>query len=140
MTETETRRYKARQTLYRRAALDSLEYDSIGGQLEAISEECDDITYYYSYEDTLLDALDGDSDEAYEFRMMFTDLSVNCERLNEALQYVNAREYFNDVCVGLVGSKWRTVGYDGYEEDWRALTQFEAELAQTEKGGFYYES
>ncbi len=51
-------------------------------------EECENIRWYTDSDDgndSLINALDGDEDEAYEFKMAFADLCAECERMQEDL-------------------------------------------------------
>ncbi len=125
---------RARNLRYKKAALAALSYDSMINELYDISEECSEIQYFVSDDETLLDALDGDDDDAYEFKMMFCDLSAKCEQLDSAIRENYVQEHFDDFMVGILGNKYNAVGYDGYEEDYFSLTGFEGELAQTESG------
>jgi hypothetical protein len=135
MSQTiEMKQRKARNMRHKKAALATLNYDSITDELYALSEECDGIRYLMADDEMLLNALDGDEDDAYEFRMMFSDLSAKCESLDYALRDTDVTEHFNDFLVGILGNKYNAVGYDSYEEDYFNLTRFEGELAQSESG------
>jgi hypothetical protein len=83
---------------------------------------------------TLLNAMEGDEEEEYEFRMMFSDLSGRVGALNWALSDNKVNEYFDDFLVGILGNRYRTVGWDGFQEDYYGLTGFESELAVTASG------
>jgi hypothetical protein len=120
---------------YRRPALVSLGWNTIRDELEEMAEVCEKVTYFTAGGDeTLLNALNGDEEEEYEFRMAFSDLAGKLDRLSDALRDSNVRDYFDDCMVGLIGNRYRTVGYDTAEEDYFSLTGFEAELAYTECG------
>jgi hypothetical protein len=129
-----TKAQRARNLRYKKAALSTLSYDSMADELYDISSACADIQYFMSDDESLVAALDGDDDDAFEFRMMFCDLSAKCEQLGEAVRDSDVRDYFDDFMVGLLGNKYNTIGFDSYEEDYFDLTRFEGELAQTESG------
>lgn len=129
-----TKAERARNLRYKKAALATLSYYSMADELYNIGSECADIQYFMSDDETLLDALDGDEDDAYEFKMMFCDLSAKCDQLSSAIQDSYVREHFDDFMVGILGNKYNAVGYDSYEEDYFHLTSFEGECAQTESG------
>lgn len=129
-----TKAERARNLRYKKAALATLSFESMTDELYNIGSECIDIQYFMSDDETLLGALDGDEDDAYEFKMMFCDLSAKCDQLNSAIQDSYVREHFDDFMVGLLGNKYKAVGYDSFEEDYFSLTSFEGELAQTESG------
>lgn len=102
-------------------------------ELETISEECGDISYHYGDMDALVDAFDGDEEEAFEFRYAFTDLSANCDSLMEQLWGVDRQEY-DDCTVALIGNRYNMIGWDDVEEDYYSLTSYDAELANTDAG------
>lgn len=128
------RAYKAKQLRYKKAALRTLNMEDISDELYAINSECDEIRYFMSDDDTLLDAMDGDDDEAYEFKMLFSDLSGKCEQLYEAIHDNYVNEHFNDFMVGILGNRYNCIGYDGFMEDYYALTGYEGDMAQNESG------
>ena len=93
-------------------------------ELESIVETCDGIRYYIEQPDsdeTLLNALDGDEDEAWEFRMAFADLSAQADQLQTMLYdqcFEDSYRDFDDATVALIGNRYNLVGYDGEEEDY----------------------
>lgn len=129
---------KARTMRYKKAMLAGLNFDDIITTLFNISEECGNYEYYFNTDDdTLLNALDGDEEEEYEFKMMFTDLCCECENLNNIINdysgYVS--EYFDDFFVGIMRngtSGYNMIGYDSYEEDYFTLSSYERRLAENE--------
>lgn len=131
---TEAKAARCRALRYKRPALATMGFDAIEAELEEISTACDDVTYFLGNEEDLLDAFDGDAEEAWEFRIGFADLSANCYRLQEALWVCGSSEDFDDCTVALVGNRYDMVGYDGFEEDYYSLCGYEAELAETEAG------
>lgn len=125
---------KARNLRYKRPALMLIQRDEIIGEINAIGEECSELEYAVEDDDKLIAVFDGDTDEMGEFRMMFSALSYKCERLSRELDDTYVTEHFDDFFVGSLGSAYKTIGYDSYEEDYYALTQFEAELAHEVSG------
>ena len=84
--DTRTRQEKARDMRWKRPALESLGSPVMFDRLEEIETACDDVRYFMDSEgETLLDALDGDEEEAFEFQMMFADLAADASRLREQL-------------------------------------------------------
>ena len=64
-----TKREKARQLRYKKPIVRNLNLDSIKEELLDIQGKCEDVRWYFEDEDdTLINALDGDEDEAYEFK------------------------------------------------------------------------
>lgn len=129
-----TRAEKARLLRYKRAALSLIQRDRIDNELYSISSECEELEWAVEDDETLIDVFDGDTDEIFEFRMMFSDLSSKCEKLSDQLRDRYVTEHFDDFFVGTLGDAKRMVGYDGVEEDYFSLTSFEAELAQGVSG------
>lgn len=124
---------------YKRPALASLGAEAIVSELEEIIEACDDIRYWVDQEDdeTLLNALDGDEEEEWEFKMAFADLSAKAEELQTCLWEIGFEDFyrdFDDCTVALIGNRYKMVGYDADEEDYFSLTSYESELAETEAG------
>ena len=125
---------RSRQLRYKKAALAELGYEQIRDRLYGISDECDNIRWIMDGDiDTLTNALDGDEEEAYEFRMMFSELSAECEQLWSAINEYE-EQHFDDCSVALIGNRFDAFGYDGYQEDYYSLTSYESELAATESG------
>ena len=134
---------KARRTRnlrYKRPALASLGYHAIRSELWDIREACADIHWFTDQDnDTLLNALDGNEDEVWEFKMAFAHLEARADELLETIYELCRYEddfgqVYDDCTVALIGNRYRTIGYDGFEEDYYALTGYEQELAQTESG------
>lgn len=122
-----SRAQKARNLRYKKAVLDGLNLEAIQTEFYEISEECDNIRWVADGDEgTLIAAMDGDEEEAFEFRMMFSELSSECERLNDLLYENYISEHFDDFFAGISdGSGMRMLGYDDYEEDYYGLTSFE---------------
>ncbi len=128
----ETRRIKARNLRYKKPIAKDLNLDAINVALWGIAEECYNVQYYVdSDEDTLINALDGDEDDAYEFRMMFSDLVAECEQMREDLENEYVPEYF-DLFFAAVDKGGEMLGYDTYEHDYYGLNSFESRCANEE--------
>nr|DAL25942.1 MAG TPA_asm: hypothetical protein [Caudoviricetes sp.] len=131
---------RTRALRYKRPALASMGAEAIMTELDEISENCNGIRYYVEQADsdeTLLNALDGDEDAEFEFRMAFADLTAKAEQLQTALWNQSFEDFyrdFDDATVALIGNRYRPLGYDTDEEDYYALTGYEQELATTEAG------
>lgn len=131
---------RTRALRYKRPALASMGAEAITLELDDIVENCNSVRYYIEQADndeTLLNALQGDEDAEFEFRMAFADLSAKADQLQETLWSQGFEDFyrdFDDATVALIGNRYRLVGYDSDEEDYVALTGFEQELAETEAG------
>lgn len=75
----ETKRQKAKLLRYKKPIVKDLNLQSIYEELWDIQEECENVHWYFETDDeTLINALDGNEDEAFEFKMMFGDLCAEC--------------------------------------------------------------
>ena len=94
----ETKRIKALNLRYKKAIAKDINLEKIQEDLSDIMEACDDVRYYFEEDDdTLINALDGNEDEAFEFKMMFANLSAECESMYADLQ----EEYILDCPLDL---------------------------------------
>ena len=136
--ELERRREKARNLRYKKSCLATMGADDILSELNEMCEACSDIVYIVEDQETL-DALIGDEDEAFEFRMLFSELSAGADQLYNCIldnygYYGEGQQEFDDCTVGLIGNRYEVLGFDGYEEDYMSMTSYEQDLAQTEAG------
>lgn len=125
----ETKRQKARQLRYKKPIVRDLNLESIIEALWDIQGECEDVHWYCDTdEETLINALDGDEDEAYEFRVMFGDLCAECEKMLEDLQEEWIPDCFDRffVAIGAGEDYGGLLGYDTYEQDYFGLSCTEA--------------
>ena len=128
----ETRRTKARNLRYKKPIAKGLNLDDIKNTLWDILEACGDVEYYIDSDDeTLLNALDGDKDDAYEFKMMFSTLSAECEQMQYDLNNEYIPEYF-DLFFASVNKGGEMLGFDTYDGDYYGLGSFESRLANEE--------
>lgn len=121
----ETKRKKASQLRYRKPIVKDLNLYSIHEELRDIQEECENVQCFFETdEETLINALDGNEDEAYEFKMMFADLCAECERMSEDLSEEWIPDCFDRffVAVGAGEDFGGLLGYDAYEQDYFGLT------------------
>ena len=132
----ETRRQKAKNLRYKKPIVKGLNLDDINNNLCDIQEECDGVRWYFECDDdTLINALDGDEDEAFEFKMMFGDLCAECEQMREDLGEVmwneDQREAFNYWFPAIGGGEM--IGWDVFETDYMPLSGgYEQKLAEKE--------
>lgn len=119
----ETKRRKAQNLRYKKPIVRDLNLDFIKNDLWDIQEECENIRWYTESEDgadSLINALSGDEDEAYEFKMAFADLCSECERMFEDLQEEWVPECFDIffVAAGAGDTYGGLFGWDSYESDY----------------------
>lgn len=133
---TETRQEQAKHLRYKKAMVADLNFEAIQHRFEDIREACDNAEYLMQYSDTLLDLLDGDEEEAYEFRMLYSDLAGECEQLQELLYGYDSTldETFDNFMVGIVtrGNGVQILGYDTFENDYYSLFSYQEDWAQDE--------
>lgn len=124
---SELAREKARTLHYRKAIVKDLNYDTMVEKLWDMEEECTEVQYYVDSDDeTLINALDGDEDAAYEFKMMFAELSAECEQMILDLKDCYVSEYFNEFFVAIGGGDVANglLGWDTYEHDYYGIDIF----------------
>lgn len=119
MHAKEMKKNKARNLRYKKPIAKILNLDYIQQDLWNIMEECENIRWYTDSDDgndSLINALDGDEDEAYEFKMAFADLCAECERMLEDLQEEWVPECFDIFFVAAGAGDY--LGWDAYEGDY----------------------
>jgi hypothetical protein len=137
MSVCETVSNKARQLRYKKSALQMLHWETVTDELYEIGIQCSELQWAMQDDEALLDAMGGNEEEAFEFRMAFGDLSAGAEELSQELNdsCVGIKaEDFDAVMVGLIGNRYNMVGYDSFEEDYFSLTGYERDLAITDAG------
>ena len=119
----EIKRRKAKQMRYKKAIVKGMNFEYIRDRLWEIQEECENVHWYVdSDDDSLINALDGDEDEASEFRMAFADLCAECERMIEDIGEWCDQEFqslFDNFFVAIhAGDDSGYLGWDSYEGDY----------------------
>lgn len=133
MNDTRSKAEIARELRYKKPILEQLNYEAITNELWDIQSKCDELLYMEDVDrGAILDALDGDEDDAEEYRMTFADISADCERLISVMSENNVEENFDIFLVTANGGFYRTVGYDSYEADYFLLSGYESEWARSE--------
>jgi hypothetical protein len=127
MTAEETKRHKAKQLRIKKPIATHLNIETITQDLYDIQEECEEIHWYTDSEDgndSLINALDGDEDEAYEFKMAFADLCAECERMQEDLCEEWVPDCFDIFFVAAGAGENGLLGWDSYEQDYYDISAF----------------
>ena len=133
----ETRRQKAKNLRYKKPIVKNLNLDFITQDLWDIQEECEEIRWFTDSddgEDSLINALAGDEDEAYEFKMAFADLCAECELMIDDLQEEWVPECFDIffVSAGAADSSGGLLGWDSFEGDYFGLSYADDAFAEDE--------
>ena len=133
-------RYNAENLRYKKPIVCDLNAEAMMDIAQHILDECYEIHWYTDSEDgedSLINAMDGDDEAAWEFRMAFGDLEANAERFMDEL-----REYWDvlpdgfDTFFAAIGANRSEfgggmMGYDSYYEDYYGLqSAFRIELAE----------
>lgn len=126
----ETKMNKSKKLRYKKPIVKELNLDYIKQDLWDIQEVCEDIHWYTDSDDgndSLINALDGDDDEAYEFKMTFADLCAECDRMLEDLENEWVPECFDIlfVATGAGDTYGGLLGFDTYEGDYFGISSSE---------------
>ena len=123
MTAEESKIWKAKNLRYKKPIVRDLNFDRIRDDLYEIQDACEEVRWYVDSDDgtdSLVNALAGDEDEAYEFKMAFADLCAECERMQDDLEEEWVPGCFDIffVAVGAGGYYDGLLGWDTYEGDY----------------------
>ncbi|MCM1225315.1 MAG: hypothetical protein NC548_63780 [Lachnospiraceae bacterium] len=118
----ETKRRKAINMRHKKPIVKDLNLDLITEELWDIQEECENVHWYVTSEDgedSLINALDGDEDEVFEFKMAFADLCAECDKMRNDLQEEWVPECFDIFFVAIGAGEYSSLlGWDSYEGDY----------------------
>lgn len=129
----EERRKKAKALRYKKPICKGLNLAQIRDDLYEMQSVCTDVRWFDDDEENLVAALDGDEDEAWEFKMAFADLCVELEQFEADLDEEWIPECFDDFFPACGGSRFDELyGYDEYEGDYFGLTPYEYRWAEKE--------
>ena len=114
---------KAKLLRYKKPIAKNLNLDYITQDLWCIQDACEEVRWYADSEDgaeTLVNALCGDDDEAYEFKMAFADLCAECEQMFNDLHEEWVPDCFDIffVSTGAGETYGGLLGFDEWEQDY----------------------
>lgn len=133
MTAEEKKQYKAKQLRYKKPIASNMNYQFLVDELYEMGEVIDDVRWFCEDEDNLVNALDGDDDEAYEFKMAFADLAAELERFSEDLHNEYIPDCFDDLFPACGADYFGGfAGWDSYEQDYFGLMPYQYEWAKDE--------
>lgn len=120
----ETKRLKAKQLRFKKPIAKNMNLDFFKQDLCDMQEVCEEVRWYTDSDegnDSLINALDGDEDEAYEFRMAFADLCAECECMWEDLHNEWVPECFDIFFVATSNDNNEMLGWDSWEGDYMGI-------------------
>lgn len=128
----ELRRRAAREKRYQKAIVRELNIDTIKEKLADMMEECSDVSFFVNgVDESLLNELIGNEDEAFEFRMMFSALFCDVEKMLEDLNECydgsfayQMSQHFDDFFASIKAAAAMgggMMGYDPEEQDYFPL-------------------
>ena len=122
MTADEKRREKAKQMRMKKPIANGINLEEIQSNLWDIAEECGNVEWMTEDEEILLAALDGNEEEAYEFKIGFADLESQVEMMQNDLDNEWVPECFDIFFVAIGAGRmdgWS--GWDSYEQDYYGI-------------------
>lgn len=132
---------KARAMRWKKPMMKTLNWRHICETLGEIAEAAADIQWMD--EGDIVEAL-GDEEEAFEFRIAFSDLAADCERFRDDLKEARQYDFIStdaddedeaslfDLFFPAVGAGGDMYGFDAYEEDYFPLDTYQADVAHQE--------
>lgn len=115
---------KGVKRLTMRPVVKGLTLDDIKDELWGMQDVCSDVAYAIQDEDIIEDAL-GSEEEAFEFRMAFSDIQYDLERMCDALREEWVPEYFDTFLPALRAGQMYS--YDEYTDDFAPISAWESE-------------
>lgn len=133
MTTQEKKQYKAKQLRYKKPIATNMNYAFLCEELYEMEETITDVQWFADDEDNLVNALDGDEDEAYEFKMAFSNLAAEIEMFRDDLNNEYVPDCFDDLFPAAEADYMGGYsGWDSYEQDYFGLQPFEYKYAEDE--------
>lgn len=143
MTKREEERIaKARNLRYQKPMAKSINWVQILEDLSDIEEASGDIRWMTDDEEQLVDLMDGDEEQAFEFKMAFSDLSYDCERLRDELDDIQRYDFISgedldedgaplfDLFFPAVKMQDDYLGYDSFEGDYYPIDRYSADAGK----------
>lgn len=133
MTAEEMKQYKAKQLRYKKPIARDMNLASIREAIWDMGELISDVQWFVEDEENLVNALAGDEDEAYSFKMAFSDLAAELQQFEEDLEEQWIPECFDDLFPAAGADFFGGfLGYDSYEHDYFGLEPFQYKWAEQE--------
>ena len=133
MTAEELKQYKAKQLRYKKPIAQCMNLSYIQEQIWNMGELISEVQWFVDDQDNLVNALDGDEDEAFEFKMAFSDLAAELEQFEDDLREEWIPECFDDLFPAAGADFFGGyLGFDAYEGDYFGLQAYEYTHAEQE--------
>lgn len=133
MTAEELKQYKAKQLRYKKPIAQCMNLSYIQEQIWNMGELISEVQWFVDDQDNLVNALDGDEDEAFEFKMAFSDLAAELEQFEDDLREEWIPECFDDLFPAAGADFFGGYfGFDAYEGDYFGLQAYEYTHAEQE--------
>lgn len=133
MTAEELKQYKAKHLRYKKPIARDMNLDYIREQIWNMGELISDVQWFVDDHENLTNALAGDEDEAYAFKMAFCDLAAELEQFESDLDEAWIPDCFDDLFPA-VGADYfgGYLGFDSYEHDYYGLEAYAYGYAEKE--------
>ncbi len=119
-----------RNLSYKKSIAKELNVETMTDVIYDIYDMTESLDYLQAHNPDIIDALDGDEDEASEFIMMFSQLNADAMTFHEELQEYGLPEHFDKFFVAMSQSS-DLLGWDSYESDYFPFTwNYDSELAR----------
>lgn len=133
MTAEELKQRKAKNLRYKRPIAQCMNYEFICEQIWNMGELISDIQWFIDDEENLVNAMNGDEDDAYEFKLAFSDLAGELEQFEEDLRNEYIPNCFDDLFPAAGADFFGGyLGYDTYDHDYFGLLPYEYRYAEEE--------
>ena len=134
MTAEDLKQQKAKNLHYKKPLMRDMSLDAIRSAIWEMQDVVGDVQWFVQDETNLVNALDGDEDEAWAFRFAFSDLAAELERFESDLREEWVPECFDELfpAVCRPDEFGGMLGFDAYEQDYYGLSCWETESAQRE--------
>ena len=133
LTAEEKKQQKAKALRYKHPIAKDMNLDFIRDKIWDMGELISDVQWFIEDENNLVNALDGDEDDAYAFKMAFSDLAAELEQFETDLNNEYVPDCFDDLFPAAgAGYFDGYLGYDSYEHDYYGLMPYEYKWAEDE--------
>lgn len=133
MTAEEKKQLKAKNLRYKKPIARYMNLDFVQESVWEMQEVITDVQWFIEDDANLVNAMNGDEDDAYEFRMAFSDLAAELEQFEEDLRNEWIPDCFDELFPAVGSDEFGVwLGYDSYEHDYFGLDPYEYGPAQKE--------